>query len=71
MPDKEEKSQRAEKIAWEDLQRAFDSGVRLVQYKHAIIKGRRQSEYRSGWKGEHSYKKFTCNLLSNMLYYLC
>lgn len=30
MPDKEEKSNRVEKIAAEDLQKAFDLGVRLI-----------------------------------------
>ncbi len=33
MPDKEEKSNRAEKISAEDLQRAFDLGVRLTKSK--------------------------------------
>jgi len=31
MPDKEEKSQRVEKIAAEDMQKAFDLGVRLIK----------------------------------------
>ena len=31
MPDKEEKSNRVEKIAAENLQKAFDLGVRLIQ----------------------------------------
>jgi multimeric flavodoxin WrbA len=31
MPDKEEKSKRIEKISAEDLQRAFDLGVRLIK----------------------------------------
>ncbi|MFL0195852.1 flavodoxin family protein [Clostridium sp. WILCCON 0269] len=31
MPDKEEKSNRVEKISTEDLQRAFDLGVRLIK----------------------------------------
>jgi len=31
MPDKEEKSNHVEKISAEDLQKAFDLGVRLIK----------------------------------------
>jgi hypothetical protein len=31
MPDKEEKSNRVEKISAKDLQKAFDLGVRLIR----------------------------------------